>query len=115
MSDRKDKRTESKIGYMDSKVAISHKHVGESPNTGIVKDCDSGDTVVIAGKPTFVIHPMTKKRVNIKDIFKHPKETKCPKCGEMNEPGVIFRVLENGQFIYECPKCKNYTFCQLKG
>lgn len=107
----KQKENINRNGYIDDEVAIAHKKVGDSPDIGIVKD-ECG-YVLIHGKPSFVIHPITKRRVRIKDIFKTDRDTKCPKCQEMNGPGVTFRVLENNEMIYECPKCKHYTFCKV--
>lgn len=107
-----EKENSTKDGYIDDDVAIAHKKVGDSPNIGIVKD--GSGYVLIHGKPSFIVHPLTGKRVRIKDIFESDRDTKCPKCGEINGPGVTFRTLGNNELIYECPKCKHYTFCKVR-
>lgn len=105
----------TKYGYIDDEVAISHKRVGDAVNVGIVKD-ESG-YIVIHGKPDFVINPLTGKKVKIKYIMQTDKDTKCPHvgCEEVNGPGINIRVLEGDILVYECPKCKNFTFCKIRG
>ncbi len=109
---KKDKTEKSKIGYIDNDVAISHHCVGDDPNIGIVQDEDGNMGVIAGKKPDFIIHPITKKRVNITDMFTTDRDTKCPK-GHLNGSGVIIRVLENRQMIYECPICKEFHFCVM--
>jgi hypothetical protein len=111
--DENNNRTGSRDGYIDDEVAISNKKVGDPVNVGVVKDKESGGHVVIHGKPAFIIHPMTKRRVNIKDIFKTDRDTKCPKCEVINGPGINMRLLVNEEIIYECPKCGHFTFCKV--
>ncbi len=86
------------------------KHVGDSAMV-----TDLGDGMLVLGTPDVAYNPITKQNENILKVVKAPTQTTCPKCKELNDPGVEITFLETGYFVYACPKCNQFIWCREKG
>lgn len=91
---------------------ITKRRTGDSSPFVSVVDEKDGLKGVLAGRPDFVEHPITKKHIKIVDIFQEKEETKCPGCNKLNK-NVWIRVLANGMIVYECLNCKQFHFCEV--
>lgn len=65
--------------------------------------------LMVTQRPDFIMHPLTKTRVDIKEILVSYKDFTCPHCQGVGKHGII--LLKSDEFIICCVECRQFVFC----
>ena len=85
------------------------KHVGDST---LVTELD--DSTLVFGILDYAQNPNKKELYKNITVIRTDAPTYCSSCKQQNGPGVQVTILENGIFIYACPKCDQFVWCKAK-